>query len=644
MNHREEILEGIFQGTSHGYGFVTVEGRETDVFVPAAHTGGAMQGDTVEILLIPGSLGVRTEAHVRKVKRHAVESVVGTYRRKGGHGVVVCDNRKLPDLTVERADRGGAIDGHKVCAKITFYGDDRRKPRAKVTQILGHINDPASDLIAVMKAMGLPEAFPKEVMHEAAAMPESVSEEVLANEFVRGREDLRDLPCVTIDGEDAKDLDDAITLERVDGVWHLGVHIADVSHYVREGTALDRDARERGTSIYLINRVIPMLPHALSNGICSLNAGTDRLTLSCLMQIDAKGNVIDHRICESVIRVDRRMSYTSVQKILDGDEKEQEEYRDLLPLFFRMLELAKVLEAKREERGSIGFDFPESEIVLDEHGAPVSIDAYHRTQAHLLIEDFMLLANETVAEEYHWLEMPFVYRSHETPDMGKMKQLASLLGGFGYTLHVGGDEVRPKELQTLLARMKDQPEEALLNRMILRSLKKARYTTENLGHFGLSTRFYCHFTSPIRRYPDLQIHRIIKENLHGELSEERAAHYEELLPAVAVHSSAMERRADEAEREVEKLKKVEYMQEHLGERFEGVISGVTNRGFFVELPNTVEGMVPVELLRGDYFICDADACRLVGEHTGITYAIGQKVSVSVLSVNKIERTIEFALE
>ncbi|MBQ4473803.1 MAG: ribonuclease R [Lachnospiraceae bacterium] len=645
MNQQKEsVVSGTFCGTSRGYGFVTVPGRETDIFVPAAYTGSAMDGDRVEVLVIPGGYGVRTEAHVQRVLSRAVETVVGTYRRKGVHGVVVCDNRKLPDLVIEKAARGGAQDGHKVSVKITDYGDDRHKPRGKVTEILGHINDPGSDLVTVIRAMGLPEEFPKDVMHEAAQMPETVTRACAEEELARGREDLRGLACVTIDGEDAKDLDDAITLEKDGEIWHLGVHIADVSHYVREGSALDLDARERGTSVYLINKVIPMLPQALSNGICSLNAGTDRLALSCLMDVDARGNVVSHRICESLIRVDRRMSYTSVQKILDGDEAEQREYEELLPLFFRMQDLALVLEARRGERGAIGFDFPESEIVLNSQGEPVSIDAYRRTQAHLLIEDFMLLANETVAEEYYWMEAPFVYRSHETPDMGKMKQLASFLGSFGYTLHVGGDEVHPKELQALLERMEGKPEEGLLNRMILRSLKKARYTTENLGHFGLSTRYYCHFTSPIRRYPDLQIHRIIKENLRGGLSEERQEHYREILPAVAVHASAMERRADEAEREVIKLKQVEYMQKRLGEHFAGVISGVSNRGLFVELPNTVEGMIPVELLSGDYFLCDAEGCRMVGERTGIVYAIGQRVEVSVLSVNKIERTITFALE
>ncbi|MBR1757350.1 MAG: ribonuclease R [Lachnospiraceae bacterium] len=642
---QNQVYEGIFQGTARGFGFVSVPEFAEDIFIPATYTQGAMHGDRVEITAYesaPG--GAKMEGRVLRIISHANDTVIGTYKKKGSHGIVIADNRKLPDLWIDAAGRHGAVDGHKVVAKITVWGDNDRRTKGKVTEILGHINDPGSDIISVIKAMGLPEEFPKEVMREAIQMPEEVTEKVIAEELAKGRRDLRDLPCVTIDGEDAKDLDDAITLSREGNIYRLGVHIADVSHYVREDSALDQEAKLRGTSVYLVNKVIPMLPHALSNGICSLNAGCPRLALSVLMDVDQKGNVVDHEICETIITVDRRMSYHSVQKILDGDPEETEEYAELKDLFFLMKELADILEEKRALRGAIGFDFPESEIVLDEKGAPISIDAYHRLGSHLIIEDFMLLANETVAEEYFWLEAPFVYRSHETPDMGKMKQLAAFLGSFGYTLHVGGDEVHPKELQGLLEKMKDSPEEALLNRVMLRSLKKAKYTTENLGHFGLSTRYYCHFTSPIRRYPDLQIHRIIKEHLHGTLDEVRELHYHELLPAVAVQSSAMERRADEAEREVEKLKKVEYMQAHIGETFDGVISGVVNTGFFVELENTVEGKVPVEYLRGDYYICDAEGYRMVGEHTGIEYKMGQKVRVVVNGVNKIERMVEFVLE
>ena len=466
--------------------------------------------------------------------------------------------------------------------------------------------------------------------------------------------DLRDWQTVTIDGEDAKDLDDAVTLTKEGDLYELGVHIADVSNYVQESSALDVEALKRGTSVYLVDRVIPMLPHKLSNGICSLNAGENRLALSCIMKIDEKGNVTDHTIAETVIKVDRRMSYTSVKKILEEhDEAEIEEYKELVPMFEQMKELAAILRKKRMKRGSIDFDFLETKIILDEQGKPVDIKPYDRNVATKIIEDFMLIANETVAQHFYWLEEPFLYRVHDNPDPEKMQQLSVFLGNFGYRLHIGrkqgkrqenGADVHPKQLQKLLDQIEGTPEEAMLSRLILRSMKRAVYSPECSGHFGLAATHYCHFTSPIRRYPDLQIHRIIKEFLRGRLNEKRKEHYEDILNGVAKHSSETERRADEAERICEKMKKAQYMEKHIGETMEAVISGVTGWGFYAELPNTVEGLVPVSSLRSDYFIFDEENSALIGEHTGKTYQLGETVTVRVTGANRYAGTVDFELE
>lgn len=449
---------------------------------------------------------------------------------------------------------------------------------------------------------------------------------------------------VTIDGEDAKDLDDAVSLTKEGELYQLGVHIADVSNYVQEHSALDVEAKDRGTSVYLVDRVIPMLPHKLSNGICSLNAGENRLALSCIMMIDEKGKVVDHKIAETVIKVDRRVSYTSVKKILaDHDETEREKYKELVPMFEMMEHVAAILRKKRMKRGSIDFDFPETKIVLDKSGHPVDIKPYERNVATKMIEDFMLIANETVAQDYFWQEVPFVYRTHENPDEEKIKKLSTFINNFGYTLHIGQDEVHPKELQKLLLKIDGTEEEALISRLTLRSMKQAKYTTECTGHFGLATNYYCHFTSPIRRYPDLQIHRIIKDCLRGRMNAKKIEHYERILPEVAKHSSEMERRADEAERETDKLKKVEYMKARLGEVFEGVISGVTAWGMYVELPNTIEGLVHVTSLEDDYYQFSEETYELIGEHTNIHYKLGQTVHVVAVDADEVMRTIDFKL-
>ena len=418
------------------------------------------------------------------------------------------------------------------------------------------------------------------------------------------------------------------------------MHIADVSHYVKEDSPLDKEALKRGTSVYLVDRVIPMIPHQLSNGICSLNEGCDRLALSCLMDIDMKGNIIGHKICESVINVNRRMTYTSVKKILEDNDKEEcAKYRELVDMFKLMQECADILRKKRFKRGSIDFDFPESKIILDKDGRPVDIKPYDRNVATKLIEDFMLAANETVAEDYFWQEVPFLYRTHENPDPEKILKLSTFINNFGYSMHIT-DEIHPKELQKLLEKIAGSDEENLISRLTLRSMKKAKYTAECIGHFGLAAKYYCHFTSPIRRYPDLQIHRIIKECLHGGMSEKRKLHYDKILPDVAEQASATERRADEAERDTDKLKMVQYMSAHIGEYFDGVISGVTNWGIYVELPNTIEGMVSVNNMRG-YYVFDENHYEMFNETTHKTYKLGQKVRVVVVDTNAISRTIDF---
>ena len=476
-------------------------------------------------------------------------------------------------------------------------------------------------------------------MNQAERIPDEIQEADMA-----GRMDLRNVEMVTIDGEDAKDLDDAVSLTKEGELYHLGVHIADVSNYVQENSALDWEAYERGTSVYLVDRVIPMLPHKLSNGICSLNQGVDRLALSCLMTIDEKGNVTDYQIAETVIRVDRRMSYTSVKKILeDHDEAECREYETLVPMFEQMEQLAAILRGKRHKRGSIDFDFPESKISLDKEGHPIEIKPYERNVATKIIEDFMLIANETVAQHFFWMEIPFVYRTHDNPDPEKIAKLSTFLHNFGYYIKTSNEEVHPKEIQKLLDKMEGTPEEMLISRLTLRSMKQAKYTVECTGHFGLACRYYCHFTSPIRRYPDLQIHRIIKEQLRGRLQEKRLEHYQNKLPMVAKHSSEMERRAEEAERETDKLKKAEYMEAHIGEVFKGVISSITSWGVYVELPNTVEGMIHVSKLPEDYYVYDENAYEMTGQETGKKYRLGEQITIRVDGVERLTRTIDFSI-
>ena len=635
-------ITGSFIGNAKGFGFVETEELDEDVFIPESGINGAIHGDTVEIEIFAGHTGKRREGRVLKVISHAFTEVVGTFEKSKNFGFVIPDNQKIfRDIFIPKEYTKGAVNGHKVVVELTDYGNAAKKPEGKIVRIIGHINDPGVDILSVVYGHELPTEFPERVINQAERVACPVSAEDM-----QGRIDLRAVDMVTIDGEDAKDLDDAVSVS-YDGeknIWHLGVHIADVTNYVQENSALDREAKKRGTSVYLVDRVIPMLPHTLSNGMCSLNQGEDRLALSCLMDIDAKGNVVGHQIAETVICVNKRMSYTSVRKIItDHDEAESRKYKELTPMFFEMEKLAGILRKKRRQRGSIDFDFPESKVVLDENGRPVDIIPHERNAATKIIEDFMLIANETVAQDYFWQEIPFIYRTHDNPDPEKIRQLALFVANFGFGMKGVRDEIHPKELQKLLARIEDSPQENLISRLTLRSMKQARYTVDCSGHFGLAAKYYCHFTSPIRRYPDLQIHRIIKENLRGRMNGERLRHYEEILPETANWCSRTERRAEEAEREVVKMKKAEYMQMHIGEEFEGVISGMHNYGFYVELPNTVEGMVHVNNLYDDRYYFDEKKYEMYGIDTGKVYRMGQTVKVCVLDADKESKTIDFRI-
>ena len=635
-------LVGTFISHPKGFGFVEIEGRSEDLYIPESGVNGAFHQDQVQVELLKGQGGRRQEARIVKILSHGLTKVVGTYQKSKSFGFVIPDLEKIStDIYIPAEGSKEAVTGHKVVVELTDYGDDKHKPEGRITEILGHVNDPGVDILSIVKGYDLPVEFEEKLLNQAERVGKPVSEADMA-----GRRDLRSLQMVTIDGEDAKDLDAAVSLTREGENYCLGVHIADVSNYVQENSALDREALNRGTSVYLVDRVIPMLPHTLSNGICSLNQGEDRLALSCLMKVNKKGEVISYEIAETVICVDRRMSYTAVRKILEeGDLELIQEYEELVPMFQDMQELAAILRRKRRQRGSIDFDFPESKIILDQKGNPVSIEPYERNVATDLIEDFMLLANETVAQHFYWMEVPFLYRTHETPDTEKIEKLATFIHNFGYHIKIktSDHEVHPKEIQKLLASIEGTEEEALIARLALRSMKQAKYSVECTGHFGLACACYCHFTSPIRRYPDLQIHRIIKEQLRGRLMEKRIDHYKEILPEVARQTSRLERRADEAERETDKLKKAQYMKHHIGETLEGIISGITAWGIYVELPNTVEGMIHVARLTGDYYYYKEETFEMVGRDTGRCFKLGQRLKVFVDSVDMVSKSVDFLL-
>ena len=634
--------EGIFIGHPKGFGFVEIEGQDEDIFIPESDTGTAMHQDKVRIIIRDDKKeGKRQEGVVVKVLERGMPEIVGTYQLNRDFGFVISDNPKFSkDIFIPRKEAAGIKNGDKVIAVITDYGSGNKNPEGKIKENLGNIRTPGTDILAIVKSFGIPSEFPEKVMKQAQRVPDHV-----LDADRDGRLDLRHLQTVTIDGEDAKDLDDAISLTKEGDIYHLGVHIADVSNYVQYNSALDREALKRGTSVYLADRVVPMLPERLSNGICSLNQGEDRLALSCLMDINEKGKVVSHQIAETVINVNERMCYTDVKNILeDTDEEAKKRYEALIPMFFMMKELSGILRNSRHHRGSIDFDFPESKIILNAAGKAIDVKPYEANVATKIIEDFMLMANETVAQEYCTEEIPFVYRTHDNPDPEKVESLLTLLHNQGVKIQKAKEEITPKEIQQIIESIEGLPNEAMISRLVLRSMKQAKYTTECSGHFGLAAKYYCHFTSPIRRYPDLQIHRIIKDNLRGRLMREgRTEHYAEILDEVARQSSVCERRADEAERESDKLKKAEYMSYHLGEEFEGIISGVTGWGLYVELPNTVEGLVHVNTLRDDYYIFDQETYELRGEMTKKVYKLGDKVRVRVADADKMLKTVDFEL-
>lgn len=637
-----QYYTGTFISHPRGFGFLEIPEAEGDIFIPEESIGTALHGDTVQIVVKKdGKDGKRCEGEVVKVLERGTREVVGTYQQCDGFGFVVTDNQRfLKDVFIPAGKSLTAEDGDKVLAEIKDHGNKRRSPEGKIIEILGKPGECGVDVLCVAKSYELPMEFPEKVAKQAERIKETLNE----GDFY-GREDLRDVVMVTIDGEDAKDLDDAVSLTKEEDLYHLGVHIADVSNYVQYNSALDKEALKRGTSVYLADRVIPMLPKKLSNGICSLNAGEDRLALSCLMDIDKKGRVVSHRIVESVIHVKERMSYTNVKKILlQEDEELAKRYEELLPMFFQMKELSELLRNRRKKRGAIDFDFPESKLVLDEKGKVVDIYSYEQNIATRLIEDFMLAANETVAEEYCMLGLPFVYRTHENPDMEKMETVLEMVHQAGIKVKKGKETISPKEVQKILKELEGMECEPFFARLILRSMKQAKYTVEDTGHFGLAAKYYCHFTSPIRRYPDLQIHRIIKETLRGKMTEAKIQHYKGILEEVARQSSAMERRAEEVERETIKMKKAEYMKQHIGEAFEGTVSGVTEWGFYVELDDTVEGLVHVNSLTDDYYTFDKDRYCLVGDMTGRAYRMGQRVKVWVENADENTKTVDFKIE
>lgn len=639
-----QMATGTFIGHARGFGFVTPDAGGEDIFIPASETMGAMQKDRVLYkMLHKAEKGKKADGVIVRILERGQQRIVGTFEAGSkGYGFVVADDKKIAkDIFISRENTKGAVTGHKVVVEITDYGEDRRNPEGKVIEILGHINDPGVDILSVIRRYELAVEFPEEVYAEIEHLGTEVAE---ADK--KGREDLRDLLTITIDGADAKDLDDAVSLKRLgNGNFELGVHIADVSHYVRENTALDKEAYARGTSIYLVDRVIPMLPHKLSNGICSLNPHVDRLALSCLMEVNGRGEVVSHRILESVINSDYRMTYTAVREILeDGTPALLEQYAEILPMLEDMEELRQILGEKRRKRGSVNFDLPESKIILDENGKPIDIKPYEKSIATNMIEEFMLVCNETIAENSFWQEMPFMYRSHQEPDEDKLEKMEQFLRGFGYYLRKKDGEIHPRELQKVLQKAEETDEERIITRMVLRSMMQARYTAENGGHFGLAAKYYCHFTSPIRRYPDLEIHRMIKKMLYGELDEKASAYYRRKMPDWAKHCSKQERVAEDAERDTDALKKVEFMEDKVGQIYEGIISGVTNWGIYVELPNTIEGMVALSQMDDDYYEFDEKKMLVFGKRTKKSYRLGDKVVVSVAKVDRMMGTIDFVFE
>jgi len=638
---RMGLIVGKFQGHQKGFGFVIPDDRSPDVFIPASYMNGAMNGDKVVAKVIrEENRSKKREGEIIRILERVNKTIIGTYEDSENFGFVVPEERRIyQDIFIPKESKKGAKTGDIVIAEITSWPDKRRNPEGKVTEILGKKGEKGIDILTIIKKYGLPEEFPVKVESFAEGIPEEIPEE----EYTR-RKDLRNLTIVTIDGEDAKDLDDAISIEKLEnGNYYLGVHIADVSHYVREKNPLDKEALKRGTSVYLIDRVIPMLPKKLSNGICSLNPKVDRLTLSCFMEIDKSGKVVDHNIVESIIKTSERMTYTNVTKILrDKDPEVIQRYDYLVDMFKLMEELCGVLNKRRLTRGAIDFDFEECKIILNELGKPIEIKPYERAIANRIIEEFMLVCNETIAEHMFWANMPFVYRIHEDPDEEKLEHFGEFIHNLGYIIK-WGKEIHPKALQDVIEKIKGKKEETVVSTLLLRSMKQARYAPECVGHFGLAAKYYCHFTSPIRRYPDLIIHRIIKEFINGKIDDNRLKKLTGEVEGASKQSSDMERLAQDAEREVDDLKKAEYMSERIGEEYEGIVSSVTNFGMFVELPNTIEGLVHMSTMDDDYYVYDERHLSLIGERTKNIYRLGDDVKIRVLKVDMFSHEIYFEL-
>lgn len=632
---------GKFQAHQRGFGFVILDDDRPDVFIPADNVNTAMNGDRVLVKILKNeNHGKKCEGFIERVIERKNKTVVGLYEDSKSFGFVVPkDNKVNKDIFIPKAKRNGAKTGQMVVVEITKWPEDNRKAEGIVVEVLGYKEEKGVDILTIIRKHNLPEEFPYEVEQEAADIDENIPE----NEYKR-RKDLRDLKMVTIDGEDAKDLDDAVSVEVLrNGNFKLGVHIADVSHYVTEKSNLDKEALKRGNSVYLIDRVIPMLPKKLSNGVCSLNPKVDRLTLSCFMEINNEGKVVDHEICESIIKTNERMTYTDVTKILrDNDKETIERYDYLYEDFKNMEKLYEILSSRRTRRGSIDFEFDEAKIILDENGKPIDIKPYERAVSNRIIEEFMLVANETVAEHMFWLNTPFVYRVHEDPDEEKLMNFNEFVYNLGYFIR-NTSEVHPRMLQDILEKVKGKKEEHVVSRLLLRSMMKAKYSPECLGHFGLAAKYYCHFTSPIRRYPDLIIHRIIKEYLNGGINDKREKKLRKSVEVASKQASDTEKIAIDAERDVDDLKKAEYMGEKIGEQFDGIVSSVTNFGIFVELPNTVEGLVHITDLKDDYYVFDDKNLQLIGERTKNIYKLGDEVRIVCSRVNLDAHEIFFEI-
>ncbi|MHC5229951.1 ribonuclease R [Enterococcus sp. LJL99] len=653
LSQKDILVEGIFRGNERGFGFVTIDPEEDDIYIPKEHTNFAMNGDTVSVDIIQTSDPFSdrgAEGKVVEIKKRAINQIVGEFVAYNEeeiaeydlYGYVIPKDKKINTLTVNIAAEGiKPVDGSIVITEITHY-PEREYPKSLeglVKKVVGHKNDPGMDIMSIIVAHGIPIAFPDEVIEAADQVPDAIS----ASD-IEGRRDLRDQVIVTIDGEDAKDLDDAVTVKKLtNGNYFLGVHIADVSYYVTEGNPLDLEAYERGTSVYLTDRVVPMIPQRLSNGICSLNPKVPRLTMSCEMEITTDGQVIKHEIFPSVIQTTERMTYTAVNEILEDENDETiAKYQALVPMFKEMGELHHILEAMREHRGGISFEDREARVLVDAEGHPEEILLRSRGTGERLIESFMLVANETVAKHFHDLNVPFLYRIHEQPKEEKMQRFFDFAAVFGILVKGTKTDITPKDLQNVLKQVNERPEEPVINTMLLRSMQQARYSEDNYGHYGLAAEFYTHFTSPIRRYPDLIVHRLIR-NYSEDHSDAVREKWSMHLPDIADHSSKMERRAVEAEREVDAMKKAEFMADKIGEEYDGIISSVTKFGLFIELPNTIEGLIHVNSLKQDYFHFIENHMALVGERTGMTLKIGQKVRIKVEKADPETREIDFEL-